>query len=60
MYTMESKRKTATKEVKVWTRLTKNFKKRVERKNGKAEIKTEKGNENYTKISSGKRNEYMD
>jgi hypothetical protein len=26
----------------------------------KAEIKKEKGNENYMKISSGKRNEYRD
>jgi hypothetical protein len=60
MYIMEGKRKTATKEVKVWKHGDKEFKKKVERKMEKAEIKTEKRNKNDKKISSGRRNEYMD
>jgi hypothetical protein len=57
---MEGKRKTATKEVQVWKHGDEEFKKKGERKIEKAEIKTEKRNKNDTKISSGRRNEYMD
>jgi len=56
---MEGKRKTATKEVKVWKQGDEEFKKQVERKMEKAEIKTEKRTKNDTKISGG-RIEYMD
>jgi hypothetical protein len=57
---MKGKTKTATKEVKLWKQGEEEFKKQVERKMEKAEIKMEKRNKNDTKISSGRRNEYMD
>jgi hypothetical protein len=60
MYIMEGKRKTATKEVGVWKQGDEEFKKKVERKTEKAEIKMDKHNKNGTKISSGRINEYMD
>jgi len=56
MYIRKGKKKTAAKAVKVWKQGDEEFKKKVERKMEKAEIKMEKRNKNDTKISSGRRN----